>query len=81
MDIYVYVDGLGGRIAYRSMLQFIKSGRSSELGVSERTLRQRMRDVGYCSLRGMPSRYVFRCELEDVVRKKVRPKYLFGKPY
>lgn len=81
MDVYVYSDGLGGLFAYRSLSDFIRSGKRVELDASERTLRGVFSDGDVYVQSCVPNRWLRCIEVEERVRKKVRPKYLFGKPY
>lgn len=83
MEVYVYVDGLGDVFLYGSLSDFIRSEKFVEIGVSERTLR------GYFAAHGVvrydvgnvSGRYLVLKDIEKMERKKVRPKYLFGKEY
>lgn len=81
MEVYIYSDGIGGVFAYASLSDFLRSDKSSGLGVGERALRGVFseRDVYVDSL--VANRWLRRCGVEKMVRRKVRPKYLFGKEY
>lgn len=81
--MFLYVNGFGGYYAYGSLSDYIRSERFVEMGVSERTLRGFFAEVGNVRYenKSLPSRFLLKMEVEKMVRKKVRPKYLFGKEY
>jgi urocanate hydratase len=81
MDILVYTDGLGGMIGYKGLSAFIRDGKMVELDVSEKTLRRDLKLHGRYSVGNVPNRELRVVEFVEVQRKKVRPKYLFGKEY
>lgn len=83
MEVFVYSDGLGGIFGYASLSDFVRGGKLVELDVSERTLRGYFSDgSNVCfGVRFIPNRWLRRVEVDKRERKRVRPKYLFGKEY
>lgn len=80
MEVFVYSDGVGGVFAFSSLSDFLRS-RGDDLDVSERTLRGHFAASDCYVVSSVANRWVRRVEVIKMERKKVRPKYLFGKEY
>lgn len=79
-QVYIYVDGMGGMFCYTNLSTFIKE-KIGDMDVCEKTLRREMKERERYVVKNVVGREIRLVDCRVVQRKKVRPKYLFGKPY